>query len=333
MKQKTVLTAAAGGLALAVFAASPALALDEVTFQLDWLPGGDKAPIFVCIEQGFCEQAGLDVTIEQGRGSTEAVTKLATGISDIGVAGLGALMAAVLTEDVPVTAVMSYYNQGPHAFYVLAGSGIEEVADIEGHTVATSPFTSSNVYLPLVLEDVGLSEDDIELTHADPGALGPMLMTGAVDAMIAWVVNVTRYSDQALEAGEEIVVIPWSSAGLDMYSATLMASNAFLSERPDVARRFIEAYMRSIEFVNANRLEAAEAVVAAVPELDVETVEGSVNDSLALVYNSVTEADGLGVFEPERLAATWARVAAAQGFDESALDPETVVDRSFLPGS
>lgn len=90
----------------------PAVALDKVTYQLDWLPGGDKAPIYVCIEQGFCADAGLEVAIEPGRGSSEAVTKIATGTSDIGSAGIGALMAAVATEDVPVTAVMSIFNMG-----------------------------------------------------------------------------------------------------------------------------------------------------------------------------------------------------------------------------
>jgi len=86
---------------------SSASAQDKVIYQLDWLPGGDKAPIYVCINEGFCADAGLDVSIAPGRGSSEAITKIATGASDIGSAGLGALMAAAATEGVPVTAVMS----------------------------------------------------------------------------------------------------------------------------------------------------------------------------------------------------------------------------------
>lgn len=330
MSLKTLSSALLGGLALAA-TASTAYALDEVTFQLDWLPGGDKSPIYVCIEQGFCEEAGLEITIEQGRGSSEAVTKLATGISDIGTAGLGALMAAVVAEDVPVTAVMSYFNVGPHAFYTLADSGIESVEDVRGMTVATSPFTSSNVYLPLVLADLGMTEEDITLNKMDPGALGPTLMTGQADAIIAWVTDITRYTNQAAEAGHEIVVIPWSTAGLELYSASVVASDAFLEERPDVARRFLEAYQRSLIFVSENPALAAQAVVTVVPELDLAAIEGGVNDAMLLAFNEVTERDGLGSFEPGRLAATWQRVAAAQGFDVDALDPESIVDRSFLP--
>lgn len=326
---RSILGAAAAALMLP-FSANAA---DKVSFQLDWLPGGDKAAVYVCIERGFCEEAGLDVTIEQGRGSSEALTKLATGNADIGNAGLGALMAARATEGIGVTAVMSYYNKGPHAFFTLEGSGIESFADVKGKKVATSPFTSSNVYLPLVLNDNGLSEDDLTLIKSDPGALGPMLVTGQVDAIISWVSDVTRYGSQASDAGKKLVVLPWSEAGLKLYSASLVASDKFLEERPDVARRFVAAFAKSIEYMRENPEDAAKAVADAVPELDTATTRGALNDASVLMFNEVTEADGLGALEPERLAATWARVAKAQGLDADAIDPEEIVDRSFIPES
>jgi NitT/TauT family transport system substrate-binding protein len=318
-------------LALAAFAAAGAAqAADKVTYQLDWLPGGDKAPIYVCIHEGFCEAAGLDVSIEPGRGSSEAITKLATGTSDIGSAGIGALMAAKATEGVPVTAVMNIFNMGPHAFYTTADSGITSITDVKGKTIATSPFTSSNVFLPLVLGENGMSEADITLTKADPGALGPLLMTGRADAIIAWLTDVSRYSGQAAEAGKEIVILPWADAGLELYSASLVASDSFLAERPEVARRFIAAFKESLIFANENPDKAAEAVATLVPELSAEDVMGSWLDASKLAFNANTGTFGLGAFDADRLAATWTRVAASQGLDEAALDPESVVDRSFM---
>ncbi len=309
-----------------------ALAADKVAYQLDWLPGGDKAPIYVCVDKGFCADAGLDVTIVPGRGSSEAITKIATGASDIGSADIGALMAARVNENVPVSAVMSIFNKGPHAFYTLEGNGVEAITDVKSKKIATSPFTSSNVFLPLVLKDVGLTEDDITLTKADPGALGPMLMTGATDVIIAWMTDVSRYTGQAKEAGKEIKVFPWSAAGLELYSASLIANDDFLKDRPDVAKRFVEAFKKSVEFCIENPEEAAQSVSNIVPELTAENVLGSLKDTLVLIDNDVTAKDGLGVFKPERLAATWNRVSAAQGLEKGALDPETAIDRAFVPG-
>lgn len=310
-----------------------AAAADKVVFQLDWLPGGEKAPIFVCIEKGFCEEAGLEVRIEPGRGSSEAITKLATGNSDIGISGLGALLAARATENVAVTAVLSVYNKGPHAFFTLADSGIEKFADVKGAKVATSPFTSSNLYLPLVLRDNGLSIEDLELIKSDPGALGPMLVTGQVDAIIAWVTDTSRYTRQARDAGRELRVLPWSEAGLELYATTLIASDKFLEERPEVARRFVAAFKKSIEYAENNPEEAADAVASAVPELDKENAEGSFRDAMGLMYNEITEAESLGTIDPERLKSTWRRIADAQDLDPDAFDPETAVDRSFTPGA
>ncbi len=310
--------------------AGAASAQDKVTYQLDWLPGGDKSPIYVCITEGFCAEAGIEVKIEPGRGSSEAITKLATGTSDIGSAGIGALMAAKATEGVPVTAVMNIFNMGPHAFYTTADKGITSLADVKGKTIATSPFTSSNVFLPLVLADNGMSEADLTLTKADPGALGPMLMTGKADAIIAWLTDVSRYTGQAAEAGKEIVILPWADAGLELYSASLVASDRFLTERPDVAKRFVAAFTKSLVFAYENPDKAGAAVSEIVPELSAEDVKGSWLDASKLVFNEVTEELGLGAFDADRLAATWARVAASQGLDPAALDPESIVDRSFM---
>ncbi|MCK5746168.1 ABC transporter substrate-binding protein [Oricola sp.] len=327
-----ILKALAAGTIAALGSVAVAEAADTVTFQLDWLPGGDKAPIYICIEKGFCAEEGIEAKVEPGRGSSEAITKLATGVSDVGSADIGALMAAKVTEDVPITAIMSIFNKGPHAFFVLKDSGIEDIPGIKGMEVATSPFTSSNVFLPLVLKDVGMTDDDIKLTKADPGALGPMLMTGATDVVIAWMTNVAVFTNQAKEAGKEITALPWDAAGLELYSASLLASDKFLTERPDVAKRFVKAFTKSLEFVKNNPTEAAEGMVAQIPELSVSDIEGSIKDTMILEFNDVTEKDGLGAFEPGRLAATWDRVSAAQGLDKDALDPETIVDRSYLSG-
>lgn len=237
-------------------------------FQLDWLPGGEHAPIYACVQHGFCTDAGLEVTIEPGRGSSEAITKMATGASDVGTVGLSALLAASANEDVPVTAVMSYFNKRPHAFFSLRETQIRSVSDLKGKKVVTSPFTDSNVFLPLVLENAGLSESSIELIKSDAGTLAPMVLTGAADVAIVWLTNVSLFDALGKEAGKEFTNLPWSGAGLQLYSSALAASDAFLSERRDVARRFVAAYKQSVEFVHANPEKAAEYVVEMVPEMD-----------------------------------------------------------------
>jgi len=307
------------------------LAADKVVYQLDWLPGGDKSPVYVGVQQGFFEAEGLEVSIAIGRGSTDAITKIATGQADIGSADIGALMAAKAQDDsLPVKAVYSIFNQAPHAFFTLEKNGISELTDIEGKKVATSPFTSSNAFLPLVLKGSGLAEDAVKLTKADPGALGPMLMNGGTDAIIAWVTNIALFADQAKATGNELVVLPWSDAGLELYSSSVVASDKFLSDRPDVAKRFMRAFDKSLKFTHDNPRKAAEDLHSMVPEVDVDVVTAQIGDTMELVVNDVSERDGLGALTEERVALTWDWVAQAEKLEKDALDPETVIDRALL---
>ncbi len=328
MKLSAMIKTASIAAALSTFASSP-FAADKVTFQLDWLPGGDKAPVYVGIEEGIFADAGLDVSIANGRGSTEAITKIATGTADIGVADIVALLAAKATDDVPVTGVYSVFSIAPHTFVFPSDSGIKSVKDVAGKKIATSPFTSSNLFLPLLLEVNGVPEDSITLTKVDPGALGPMMITGATDVVISWVTSVENYKAQAAQAGMELSILPWDDAGLEFYATSVIASDKFLAERPDVAKRFVEAYAKAIEFTWAHPEKAAQDVHSIVPEVDVSTALSTINSIRGLVYNPISDANGLGAFDPERLATTWQWTAKAQGLDEAAFDPETAVNRSF----
>ncbi|MAM00127.1 ABC transporter substrate-binding protein [Hydrocarboniclastica marina] len=311
--------------------AQSAMAADQVTYQLDWLPGGDKSPVYVGVQKGFFEDAGLEVNIATGRGSADAITKIATDQADIGSADIAAVMAArAQDESVPVKVVYSIFNQAPHAFFTLEKSGIDELTDIQGKKVATSPFTSSNAFLPLVLTENGLPSDAVNLTKADPGALGPMLMNGGTDAIIAWVTNVPLFEDQAEATGNELVVIPWSDAGLELYSSSVVASEKFLSERPDVAKRFIAALDKSIRYTRDNPSEAGAALKSMVPEVDADVAAAQVKATMPLVFNSVSERDGLGALTPERIALTWDWVSQAENLPADSLDPESVIDRSLL---
>ena len=56
-------------LLLAMLLAAPASAEDAVSFRLNWYMGGAHAPFFLGKERGYYHDAGIDLTINEGRGS------------------------------------------------------------------------------------------------------------------------------------------------------------------------------------------------------------------------------------------------------------------------
>lgn len=331
MKLPTLICHSLSAITLAC-ASHLSLAADKVTFQLDWLPGGDKAPVYVGIKKGFFAEQDIEVSISQGRGSTDSISKIATGNSDIGLSDLVALLVAKANDDVPVSAVYSVFSEAPHAFFTLSDSGIEQVQDVANKKIATSPFTSSNIFLPLLLDKNKIKEDSIQLVKTDPGALNPMLLTGNTDVVISWITDSEKYKHQAKSAGKELTILPWYDAGLEFYSTALIASDAFLSERPDVAKRFIKAYAKAIDYTWKHPDESGDMIHAIVPEVDAKTAADTIKSINNLVYNKASEAHGLGSFNPERLATTWKWTAQAQSIEATSFDPEMAINRTFALG-
>lgn len=310
---------------------SLSFALDKVTYQLDWLPGGDKAPIYVGMEQGFFEQQGIEVTISHGRGSTDAITKLSTGIADIGQSDLVALLVAKANDNVPVTALYSVFSQAPHAFFTTTDSGIQSVSQISGKKIATSPFTSSNIFLPLLLDVNKVEESSISLVKANPGALNPMLLTGSTDVVISWITDAEKYQAQAKKAGKSLTVLPWYDAGLDFYSTSVVANDTFLEKRPEVAKRFLKAFDKAVKFTWENPEKSAQSIHQQVPEVEVDVAADTIKSISSLVHNPASKAHGLGRFDADRLATTWKWTAKAQGLNSSSFNPEMAISRSYLP--
>ena len=306
-------------------------AADKVIFQLDWVPGGDKSAIYAAVKQGFFAAEGLDVTLQSGRGSSDAITKLASGTADVGVAGIAALMTAVAESNAPVKAVMSIYSKGPDAIFTVKGSGVNTLKDVTGKTVATATFSSSNALWPVMQQNLSIDPAQVKLLKVDPSTLAPLLAQGKVDATINWITVAPLFERVLKQAGKELVVLPWSSQGLEGYGWSVMASDKFIKERPEVLARVLKVLRKSFDYALNNPDAAAADLKAMVPEMDVKMSADEMRSSLPLIRNEISSRDGMGVFEPKRLETTWTWVAKSMNYPMNKINPDSLVDRRFLP--
>ena len=321
----------AAALGVLLLASAAAQAADKVVIELDWLPGGDKAPAYVGVSKGFFAAEGLDVTIQNGRGSADAITKVATGTADFATGGIGALMEAAAQTPVPVKAILSVYTKQPDALFVVQGSPIHSLKDVVGHSVATATFSSSNTIWPVVLQENHIDAGQIKLLKVDPGTLAPMLASGQVDATINWITVAPSTEAVLKQAGKSLAIIPWSDFGLDGYGLSVFASEKAIKQKPEMVARFARAMLKATDFSVANPAAAGEAVHDAAPTLEASVAEAAFRASIPLIKNEVSAKDGAGAFEPTLLNKTWMWVAKAQNYPASKLDPEMLVDRSFRP--
>jgi NitT/TauT family transport system substrate-binding protein len=320
--------------ATALMASATASAADKVNFMTSWIPTGDEAYPYVGVQEGYFAAEGIEVTIMVGRGSIDGITKVTAGIADFCDLAIGALMgAAAENGSVPLKGVLSVYSKQPDAIFTSKTSGITSIKDLAGHTVVTAPFTASNVIWPAFVALNGVDPEKITLLKSDPNTLAPMLATGKVDATIDWVTDTVRYTKFLKQAGKDVVIIPWTKYGLEGYGLSLAASDRLTKGNPQLVTRFVRAYKKAVEFMIADPAKSAKDLKAMIPAADLESDTAEIALIHDLMKNEITDKYGIGTFDPTWLHKTWEWVAKAQNYPLDKVDPETVVDRSFMPQS
>jgi sulfonate transport system substrate-binding protein len=229
-------------------------------------------------EKGWLEEALADqeITVNwvQSAGSNKANEALRASAIDVGsTAGSAALLAR--SNGSPIQVIDIYSQPEWSALVVPEGSDITSVDDLKGKQIAATQGTDPYFFLLQSLEEAGLSLDDVtvqNLQHADGWAA---LQNGSVDA---WA-GLDPIMAGAEAAGAELAYrnVDFNSYGF------LNATEAFITEKPDVAQTVVDVYEHARAWALANEEETAQ-ILADVAGLD-----------LAVATKVITERSNLGV--------------------------------------
>lgn len=115
--------------------------MEKLTIALDWTPNTNHAGLFLAQQQGLYAAAGLEVALlspAQDEYATTPARRLVAGEVDLAVASSETVLS-YRTAAVPVelTAVAALLQQDTSAIAVLAASGIERPAQLDGRIYAS----------------------------------------------------------------------------------------------------------------------------------------------------------------------------------------------------
>src|SRR3954466_10022348 len=99
----------------------PAAAQDnKLKVMVDWSPHGMHAGLHLAKQKGWFQEAGLDVDVLDGKGSTATIQQAGAGQIDVGFAQLAA-MAVARSNGVPLTSVACFVRAGDNGVMVPKG--------------------------------------------------------------------------------------------------------------------------------------------------------------------------------------------------------------------
>ena len=180
IKRFLIAGAAAGLLA----GAATASAQTKVRVTLDWVPQSTHGPSFIAQYEGYFKAEGLDVKIDAGKGSADAVRKLVAGTHDIGWADINAIIEYnSKNPDKAIKTVMMLYEQPPFSVCVLSKSPVKHPKELAGKTLGAPVFDASYKLFPAFAKAIGIDHKAVKRKNMDPRLREPMLLRGQVDAI------------------------------------------------------------------------------------------------------------------------------------------------------
>lgn len=285
--------------AAAVLATGAAQAAEKtkIDFVLNWIAGGDHAPYFYAQQEGWYDAAGLDVEIQQGKGSTMAAQQTGIGRSQIGLADLGTALVAK-GEGADIVAVMNVYANSPYGMYWLKSSGIEDVKDFAGRKIGNPPSDAARAMWPALARAVGMDPGSVTWVNVQPNAKLAGLKAGSFDITTSFY-NIHHIFQR--ELGEDMGFFAWKEYGINPYGNSLIANGEFLAENPEAVAKFVEVSQRAFKFCVENPEPCVDALVAANTGLKKDNELQNWALVVELMTDETSQNVGLGYFDEARM--------------------------------
>src|SRR5213592_2203915 len=155
--------------ALVALAPGFATAADAVSFRLNWYLGGLHVPFYYGKDKGYYAAEGIDLTINEGRGSANTVQVVAAGSDTFGLADSSSVILTA-AKGADIVSVMSLLNTTGFSVVSLAESGIKSPKDLIGKRVAVTPGDPLGQLLQAVCKANNVDCAKISMVQVDPAA-------------------------------------------------------------------------------------------------------------------------------------------------------------------
>jgi NitT/TauT family transport system substrate-binding protein len=270
-------------------------AAEKVTLRLDWSYWGGHAPFFVAVEKGFFARRGLEVAVQDGKGSRITAVVVGEGKDDFGFAD-STSVANAISQGLAAKVIAIIMAKNPNGIVFLEGTKIEQPKDLEGKILGTSPGGSDATLLEAFLVKNNVDAGKVKLEKMPGDAKPAALLARKVDGISSQ----GFYNMPILEAqGARPRALLYADFGLPGVNYGIFTSRKMINERPDIVRRFLAAALEGWGYAITNTDEAIAILTKRVPLLDAKVARQQLINTQALMRTKNTEGKPLGWQSPD----------------------------------
>jgi len=312
--------------------ASSSLAATTIRFANDWKWEGPAAPLLMALDKGWYSDAGLEVTMDTGKGSREAIPRVASGTYQIGSADINSLIKfRDKTPDLKVTAVMMIYNAPPFAIIGRKSLGVSAPKDLEGKILGAPAPDGAYAQWKAFVKVNQIDASKVTIENVGFPIREPMLAQGKVHAITGFSFSSFINLKSKGVPVDDISVILMREHGLDLYGNVIIVNPDFAAANPDAVKAFVAATVKGFQATAQDPVTAVKHVLnhndVAREAVELERLE------MALAQNIVTDevrANGFVTVDMARLERSIDQIADTYTFTNRPRADE-VFDAQYLP--
>ncbi|WP_244549231.1 ABC transporter substrate-binding protein [Bradyrhizobium canariense] len=299
---------------------------------MDWAFQGQAGAFVNAVDNGYFTKQGLDVSIDRGYGSADAITKLASGAYDVAFGDINSMMEFnTKNPDKPqLIAVMMVFDRPPLSIMTFDTS-IKTPRDLEGKKVVTSQGESNLRLFPLFAKLNGIDRSKVTFVNVQPQLRESLMMRGEGNAVTGFY-YASYESFKALGADmPKLTTLMYADYGLKVYGNAVIVSKSLVDSKPDVIRRFNLALISSLR----DTMKQPEVVAPLLKKRDPTIFESAETERFEIVNRDFimtpyVKEHGFGDIDPARMEAGIAQVTEALDLPRKPKIDE-VFTSQFLP--
>ena len=223
--------------------------------QIGVVNASSDAGFFIADKRGYFREEGLSVVFTPFNSAAKMVAPLGAGQLDVGGGSPSAGLYNAVARGINIKIVADKASTPPgYGFQPLLvrkdliDSGrFKSLKDLKGMKIAGSaPGSASTSTLNEILKKAGLKTADVERIFMGFPQHVMALQNKAVDAALTTEPSATK----AVQSGAAVKVIGDDEAYPNHQLAVVLYAGSFIRDKPEVARRFMRAYLRGVRDYN-----------------------------------------------------------------------------------
>jgi NitT/TauT family transport system substrate-binding protein len=313
---------------------SSAACAQSATVTIGLFGAASDAPFFIADKKGYFLQEGIAAKMSNFQSGAMMVAPLGTGELDVGGGSISAGLYNAVLRGIKIRIVADKASSPPGygATKILVRKDLVDsgryktMKDFKGMKFAmNAPGVSNTATLDKALKSAGLKYSDVEVTYFNtPMDHVAALKNKSVDASV----SIEPAPTIAVRDGSAVVIAGDDQVFPNHIIAALLYSEAFVTNRPDVAKKFMRAYIRAVRFYNGALKDGHLAGPNADEVISILTEYTRIKDPK--IYRAVTPT-GMnpdGLVNVDAIASEEA-FYAEQGLIKGNIDVKSMIDHSF----